>query len=246
MNILKVISLLMNYPNEDLQQYADDISEEILASREIPPVLRQRMVALSDSLCRRDLMEVQEEYGVLFDRGRSVSLLMFEHVHGEGRARGQAMVDLMENYTRNGYDITVRELPDFIPLFLEFLSQRPDIEARQGLADVGHIFGKISARLQERESLYAALFDALLIIGGIQVDIDKLKAEAATEERDDTLEAMDKVWEDEQVTFMANQSPEADCRPQTQQAPVNKDETVPITWVDAASNSAEISTGVRS
>lgn len=231
MNILKVISVLMNYPSQELQQFATELCEEVRAAKEIPPAVREQMVVLVDSVCRRDLMEVQEEYGVLFDRGRSVSLLMFEHVHGESRDRGQAMVDLMSNYERNGYDIAVRELPDYIPLFLEFLAQRPDIEARQGLADVGHIFGVISARLQERNSLYSVLFDALLIISGAEVDIDRLKAQAAVEERDDTLEAMDKVWEEEQVTFMANQEPEAACRPQTYQTPKNNDQAVPITWV---------------
>ncbi|OMH39119.1 nitrate reductase molybdenum cofactor assembly chaperone [Motiliproteus sp. MSK22-1] len=239
MNILKVISVLMNYPTEELQQFAGELTEEVRSAREIPPELREQMVGLVDSVCRRDLMEVQEEYGVLFDRGRSVSLLMFEHVHGESRDRGQAMVDLMSNYERNGYDIAVRELPDYIPLYLEFLAQRPEIEARQGLADVGHIFGVISARLQERQSLYSVLFDALLIIGGTQVDIEKLKAEAAAEERDDTMEAMDKVWEEEQVTFMANQSPEAGCRPQTHRPPTKNDEAVPITWMPSELTSSQ-------
>ena len=237
MNILKVISVLMNYPTQELQQHADELCAEIRNAREIPPELREQMVGLVDSICRRDLMEVQEEYGVLFDRGRAVSLLMFEHVHGESRDRGQAMVDLMSNYERNGYDIAVRELPDYIPLYLEFLGQRPDIEARQGLADVGHIFGVISARLQERQSLYSVLFDALLIIGGTQVDIEKLKAEAASEERDDTMEAMDKVWEEEQVTFMANQAPEAGCRPQTHRPPTKNDQAVPINWVPESRSS---------
>ncbi|MCW8329091.1 nitrate reductase molybdenum cofactor assembly chaperone [Photobacterium sp. SDRW27] len=233
MNILKVISLLMDYPKPELQQYADALDTEIRQARQIPPEARAQLMTLVDSVCRRDLMQVQEEYGVLFDRGCSLSLLLFEHVHGDSRERGQAMVDLMANYEKSGFDIAVRELPDYIPLYLEYLAHQPDIDARQGLADVGHILGLLSARLHERDSLYASLFDALMIIGGVKVDEAKLKAEVAAEKRDDTFEAMDEVWEAEQVTFMANQSPETTCRPQTAQVqPLRENEqAIPVTWI---------------
>lgn len=233
MNILKVISLLMDYPKAELQQHADALDDEICQARQIPPEMRAQLMILVDSVCRRDLMQVQEEYGVLFDRGCSLSLLLFEHVHGDSRERGQAMVDLMANYEKNGFDIAVRELPDFTPLYLEFLAHQSDIEARLGLADVGHILGLLSARLHERGSLYASLFDALMIIGGVKVDAAKLRSEVAVEKRDDTFEAMDEVWEAEQVTFMANQSPESTCRPQTAPArPLRENEqAIPVTWI---------------
>lgn len=233
MNILKVISLLMDYPKSELQQYADVLDYEIGTARQIPPEARTQLMTLVNSVCRRDLMQVQEEYGVLFDRGCSLSLLLFEHVHGDSRERGQAMIDLMANYEKSGFDIAVRELPDYIPLYLEYLAHQPDIDARQGLADVGHILGLLSARLHERDNLYAVLFDALMIIGGVKVDAAKLRSEVAAEKRDDTFEAMDDVWEAEQVTFMANQSPETACRPQTAQAqPLRENEqAIPVTWI---------------
>ncbi|MEB0183005.1 nitrate reductase molybdenum cofactor assembly chaperone, partial [Pseudomonas sp. CCC3.2] len=85
----------------------------------------------------------------------SLSLLLFEHVHGESRDRGQAMVDMMAQYEAAGFAIGVKELPDYIPLYLEFLSTREDIEAREGLADVSHLLALLAARLEERESAYA-------------------------------------------------------------------------------------------
>jgi nitrate reductase delta subunit len=153
-------------------------------------------------------LDAQASYGLLFDRGRSLSLLLFEHVHGESRDRGQAMVDLMTQYESNGFFINVRELPDHIPLYLEYLSQRPDLEAREGLADVSHIMAMLSARLQERESPYHNLFDALLMISGVNVDVAELRKTAANEERDDTPEAIDKIWEEEAITFGASDSKE--------------------------------------
>ena len=234
MQILKAVSALMNYPTEDLQLAKDELVGVIEASREIPPSSRESLVELVDYLSDNDLMEVQERYGDLFDRGRALSLLLFEHVHGESRDRGQAMVDLMAVYNEHGFHINVRELPDYIPLYLEFLSHRPDIEAREGLADVAHILGLLKARLAERESPYQHLFAALTIIAGVDVDMATLEEKVAKEERDDTMEAFDKVWQEEQVTFMANQTP--GCQPTDDQRPLKAKEEVfeAIHWVNAA------------
>ncbi len=238
MRILKVISLLMEYPGEELRAHAEEIAAEINGAREIPSESRACLLKLLRKLTTGELMDVQEEYGFLFDRGRSLSLLLFEHVHGESRDRGQAMVNLLDVYQRNGFEIGVRELPDYIPLYLEFLSQQPELDAREGLADVAHILGLLSARLQERRSEYYALFDALLIISGAQVDIAALKATAAREERDDTPEALDKVWEEEQVTFMDNQQPSG-CSSGTYRPPEPAaDQATPIHFVSNNSQAA--------
>jgi len=241
MNILKVISRLMVYPTAELQAVAGDLTVEINKAREIPPASRTTLNQLVDSVCQRDLMDVQEEYSFLFERGSSLSLLLFEHVHGESRDRGQAMVDLMALYQDNGFAIAIKELPDFIPMYLEYLAQRPDLEAREGLADVAHILGLLSARLGERESLYAGLFSALLIISGAEVDLDDLKKKVSTEKRDDTVEAMDDVWEEEQVTFMANQDPSSSCSSQmSAQTKAREEQATPVHWVtDAGSAKAQ-------
>lgn len=235
MNILKVISMLMVYPTAELQAVADDLRDEINQSKEIPPSSRVALNLLVDDVCRsEDLMDVQEAYGFLFDRGTSLSLLLFEHVHGESRDRGQAMVDLMALYQESGFEISAKELPDYIPLYLEYLAQREDMEAREGLADVAHIFGLLATRLKARQSHYAGLFDALLIISGVQVDLEELQQKVATEKRDDTVEAMDEVWEEEQVTFMANQEPTS-CSSNIQSPMKPKEEVAsPVHWIPNA------------
>ncbi len=235
MQLLKAISALMDYPSAELQEARQELHDVITASREISPANREDLITLLDELCLGDIMTVQEKYGDMFDRGRWTSLLMFEHVHGESRDRGQAMVDLMAVYNENGFHINVRELPDYIPLYLEYLSRQGDIEAREGLADVAHIFGLMSVRLADRESPYRFLFEALLVIAGVPVDLEELKQQIANEEPDNTMEAFDKVWEEEQVTFVANQQnidgTGTDCAPST--APMKAKEPIAeaIHWV---------------
>ncbi|WP_461517745.1 nitrate reductase molybdenum cofactor assembly chaperone [Porticoccus sp.] len=229
MDILKVISRLMDYPKAELQAQVAELESAILDSREISPAMRQRLTGLLHQIYDGDLMDAQELYSGLFDRGRALSLLLFEHVHGESRDRGQAMVDLLALYESLGYHIEVRELPDFIPLYLEFLAHRPDLEAREGLADVAHILGLLSARLRERESDYDALFDSLLMISGVPVNLEELRSKAAGEERDDTPEALDKIWEEEAVTFGAGDS----CPSNAPQPPKRSpNDSVAVRWAN--------------
>lgn len=228
MDILKVISHLMTYPSSEVAKQTTEIVKAIDASREISPEMRQRLKALVNEIYSIDLMDAQEAYTGLFDRGRALSLLLFEHVHGESRDRGQAMVDLMSVYESKGFEIAIRELPDYIPLYLEYLSQCPQLEAREGLADVSHIFGLLSARLGERESSYAALFDALLMISGVNVDIDKLRTQAAGEKPDNTLEELDKIWEEEAVTFGAGDALGSGCSTSSKPSPKQTTDNDPV------------------
>ena len=91
----------------------------------LPASVRRQLKLLIDEIATGDLYDLQERYVLLFDRTRSLSLHLFEHVHGESRDRGQAMIDLKAQYEKNGLAISASELPDFVPLFLEFLSTRP-------------------------------------------------------------------------------------------------------------------------
>ncbi len=209
MDILKVISRLMDYPSAELQPHLAELDAVIAGAREISPSMRAHLQVLLQEIYSGDLLDAQETYTGLFDRGRSLSLLLFEHVHGESRDRGQAMVDLMDQYQDAGLQLSAHELPDFIPLYLEFLALRQDLEAREGLADISHILGMLSARLRERDSTYACLFDALLMISGSRVNVEALQAVAANEERDDSPEALDKIWEEEAVTFGAGDAHKA-------------------------------------
>ena len=102
----------------------------------------------------------------LFDRGRATFLHLFEHVHGDSRERGQALVDLARVYERAGLRLAPGELPDYLPALLEYLSCRSAAEAREMLGDCAHVLRAVGGRLAGRGSGYAAVFDALLAIAG--------------------------------------------------------------------------------
>ena len=158
---LKILSLLLSYPGEELLKGAGDLRGALEADDTVGPDVRQPLVRLLDELAGQDLYEAQERYVHLFDRSRSLSLHLFEHVHGESRDRGQAMVDLMTMYEDSGFIIDSKELPDYLPLFLEFLSTRSKEEIDDLLAQTGHITAAIGERLKKRDSVYACAFAAL-------------------------------------------------------------------------------------
>lgn len=209
MQSLKLIALLLDYPSVDLYREADELSKAALAAEELESGQSQALADFINELTDTPLLDAQANYVGWFDRGRSLSLLLFEHVHGESRDRGQAMVDLMSVYNENGYHIGARELPDYIPLFLEYLSQRPEMEARQWLLDVSHILALLEARLEERQSPYAKLFTVMLALSGATVEREELAQKVANEEPDYSFDAIDKVWEEEMVKFGANQADES-------------------------------------
>jgi len=121
----RALGALLSYPTEELQTAARDISAVIAEERIVPSTRLAAINALIDELVTADIYELQENYFDLFDRSRSLSLHLFEHVHGESRDRGQAMADLIALYASRSFQLTIGELPDFLPLFLEFLSTRP-------------------------------------------------------------------------------------------------------------------------
>ncbi len=155
-----------------------------------------------DELAGGDLYDLQERYVLLFDRTRSLSLHLFEHVHGESRDRGQAMIDLQNLYAEHGLAVTGGELPDFLPLFLEYLAMRPPREACELLSQPGHILSALAERLRKRDSAYAAVFRALVALAATKPNKDVVAT--LLEEPDpaaDDLAALDEAWEDQPVQF---------------------------------------------
>ena len=211
MKLLKLIAVLLDYPAEELWSHAD----ELRAAIDDPALSAQRRVALLDfvdTLLATEPMQAQERWLELFDRGRAMSLLLFEHIHGESRDRGQAMVDLITTYRGHGFELGVKQLPDYLPVVLEYLSMRPAPEVRDWLSHIAHILELLTARAQERKSRYAALLETLVETASGKVDIDLLRKRVASEERDDTPEAMDRVWEEEAVRF-GTEAPAEECDP---------------------------------
>ncbi len=201
-NTYKALSALLSYPSADLKDATDDIRDVLYKEALAPAWALRQLDRLIDDLKTLDLLELQERYVFLFDRTRSLSLHLFEHVHGESRDRGQAMVDLKALYAEGGLDANAAELPDFLPLFLEYLSTRPADEARALLAEPLSVIAALKERLTKRKTPYAAVLRVLEAMAGrapAQSELDELRK--APDDDPNDLEALDAAWEDEPVTF---------------------------------------------
>lgn len=199
---LKVLSALLSYPTEELRQAVPELHAVVASEGIVSGKEREALDHLLDDIASHDLYDLQERYVLLFDRTRSLSLHLFEHVHGESRDRGQAMIDLKSLYEDNGLSISATELPDFIPLFLEYLSTRPLAEAAETLGQAAHIFSALAERLKKRGSPYEVVFHALVAIAAAKptdADVADLMREPDPDPAD--LTALDAAWEDEPVTF---------------------------------------------
>jgi nitrate reductase molybdenum cofactor assembly chaperone NarJ/NarW len=202
MKTLKVFSALLSYPTAELLAAAGELRAAILAENVLPRAHRDSVVALIDDLVAHDLIDAQERYVLLFDRTRSLSLHLFEHVHGESRDRGQAMVDLLQVYEAAGYVPTASELPDYLPLFLEFASTREPQDALDLIGQPGHVLAALGERLRKRQSPYEAVFSALGALAKVRLSPEQLeRIHAEPDPSPDDLEALDAAWQDEEVTF---------------------------------------------
>lgn len=210
MRTFKAMSALLGYPSVELQAAADAIDAVLRAEGLIGPRRLAALEPLLAQLRQDDLVDLQERYVLLFDRSRTLSLNLFEHVHGESRDRGGAMVDLLETYRAGGFDLTGPELPDHLPVLLEYLSQRPLAEARDILQGAGHILLALAERLTRRHSPYAAVFEALVALAEADPDTPEVAPLLAEPDDDpEDLAALDAVWAEAQVTF--GPDPNAGC-----------------------------------
>src|SRR5262245_66222491 len=160
MIVLRALGALLAYPCEEVRLALPEIADAIRASPLIAPREREGVLALVDDLAARDLLEAEERYVDLFDRSRATSLHLFEHLHGDARARGPAMVDLKRHYERAGYELSTSELPDHPPVTLEYLSCRDLQEARALLRDCAHVSPRIGEALLARGSGSATVLQA--------------------------------------------------------------------------------------
>jgi nitrate reductase delta subunit len=198
----KALALLLTYPTAELQALATSALEAIMAEGFVPKPIVRSLGRLVAELTGGDIYDLQERYTELFDRTRSLSLNLYEHVHGESRDRGEAMVALLELYRTRGLDLAANELPDFLPVFLEFLSLLPDDEAASLLGEASHVLDAMGERLKTRESAYRAIFGALASLAPAASDPAALAALLSEpDDNPDDLEALDKAWAETAVTF---------------------------------------------
>ena len=196
MKTFKVLGILLSYPKPDWVSHLDEFGPLLMEEKFLPKKHLQTVLAFIEEMKSADLFSVQEDFVSTFDRGRSHSLHLFEHIHGESRDRGQAMVNLLDAYEEKGFFIDKAELPDYIPLFLEFLSLCPEDEAVALLGEPIDIMATIATRLKKRDSSYAVLFDALVALSKVKPSQEKIQEVMAQPLEDDSLEALDKEWEE--------------------------------------------------
>ena len=207
MQTLKILAALVHYPEEAAQAAAPELRALVAADPLLRESERRGLTAFVTRMEEGDLLDLQSEYVATFDRGRKLSLHLFEHVHGESRDRGQAMVDLLAQYRAIGLELAVKELPDYLPLFLEYCSLLPQAQGREQLAETGHLLELLHARLEDRDSPYADLFLPLMHLAGIQQTSDTVRKRVAAEGRDDTPQALDRAWDETPISFGPDSGP---------------------------------------
>ena len=163
---LRVLARLLSYPDAAMRGHLPGMRDALRSERAVGGARLAELEALMDGLADADPLDAEAAYVHLFDRGRATSLHLFEHVHGDSRDRGPAMIDLAQTYDQAGLHLAPGELPDYLPAVLEFASTLPPREARAFLGEMAHIFNALFSALQQRHSAYASVIGALLEIAG--------------------------------------------------------------------------------
>lgn len=179
---LRVLAALLGYPDAQMRVHLPEMNELLREERALSPSRLAELESLMNALRRADALEAEGDYVELFDRGRGTSLHLFEHVHGDSRERGPAMIDLGQTYEKAGLILVEGELPDYLPAVLEFVSTQPVREARAFLGEMTHILNAIFGALQQRGSGYASVLGALLELAGEKAQPVKPSAEEPLDE----------------------------------------------------------------
>lgn len=197
---LRALAVLLGYPSAELKAHAGELRETLDREQALSRSERRRLEPLLQRFEQEDLLDLQAAYSELFDRSRSLSLHLFEHVHGDSRERGQAMIDLGKQYADSGFFLEASELPDFVPVFLEYASCLPRAEAREVLGQPAHVFAALAERLDKRGSAYAGIFHALVALAGVRPDAGAIAEIAENTPEQDPVE-IDAEWEEAPVSF---------------------------------------------
>jgi nitrate reductase delta subunit len=198
----KAIGALLDYPSAEMLVSLGEIEGALAEERALDGERLSGVIAFIRELAESDLLDLQERWINQFDRSKRLALHLYEHSHGESRDRGQAMVNLALTYRMNGFELAAAEMPDYLPLFLEFLSAIPEVHARRYLTDAIEILEALRIRLEERSSPHAALLAALTSLARRQADEAEVEAILAGEPEDPKdLDELDAQWAEEPVDF---------------------------------------------
>jgi nitrate reductase delta subunit len=179
---LRALAAMLGYPDVELREAMPAIVAALKTEGVLKPARLAELAALGRQLAGMDPFEAEARYVDTFDRGRATSLHLFEHVHGDSRERGPALVDLGQTYERAGLVLQGEELPDHLPVVLEYASTQPDAAARELLAEMAHILTAIFSALRERGSPYASVIAAVLELAGERVQAVPVAPEPGMDE----------------------------------------------------------------
>ncbi|OIQ85175.1 putative nitrate reductase molybdenum cofactor assembly chaperone NarW [mine drainage metagenome] len=221
---LRALALLLDYPSDTMQAHIAELGAVLGTLEPSKPAARESLQSLIAHVAATDLMDLQAEFVDTFDRGRSTSLNLFEQVHGDSRDRGQAMVDLLAQYQEVGLDLQARELPDYLPVYLEYCSVLDSSAAREALEEVALLVTHLTVALDRRESPWVAVTSAICRLSGVSdwrtlveqqtgheprsPTPDRLDIQSKELPADWTTTGLDAVWAEEPVDFLGACSPQ--------------------------------------
>ena len=178
----RVLSALLGYPDAAFRAAIPELIQALEAERALSASRLTELTALLRQFLTLDPFEAEARFIDTFDRGRATSLHLFEHVHGDSRDRGPALVDLGQTYERAGLALEGDELPDHLGVVLEFASTQPRNVAREFLGETAHILKAVFSALRERGSPYASVLAAVLELAGHKAEAVPVQADQAIDE----------------------------------------------------------------
>ena len=197
MKTFKLLGLLLTYPEGTVYLESNELLQTLRSEALLPEKFIKKVETFLTTQKAQDLIAAQEDYVETFDRGRAHCLHLFEHIHGESRDRGQAMIDLSETYAAKGLYIDNNELPDYLPLFMEYLSRCEFQDATKLLGEAIDVIAVIGAKLKKRKSPYADIFTSIEVLSAVKADAEKVKTALKEAHKDpETLEELDKQWKE--------------------------------------------------
>ena len=197
MKTFKLLGLLLTYPEGTVYSESNELLQSLRSEALLPEKFIKKVETFLTTQKAQNLMTVQEDYVETFDRGRAHCLHLFEHIHGESRDRGQAMIDLSETYAAKDLYIDNNELPDYLPLFMEYLSRCEFQDATKLLGEAIDVIATIGAKLKKHKSPYADILTSIEVLSTVKADAEKIKTALREAHKDpETLEELDKQWKE--------------------------------------------------
>lgn len=161
MQFYKILSVLLDYPDDGLRDNLEDIAEVVNSLDSISDDERNVVTQFIQWIQGQDSIELQGLYVQIFDFNQDNSLHLTHHLLGDDRERGPALVDLGEFYNETGWKAHEKELPDYLPLILEFVSTQDEMAARIFLSDAAKAINMLADNLEKSESEYVPLINII-------------------------------------------------------------------------------------